>query len=1204
MNVIEPAADQGQRLEALDTARSFIVQAPAGSGKTELLIQRFLALLARVDRPEAVVAITFTRKAAAEMRHRIVAALGSAAGPRPATPHEAHTWNLAREAVARNDRLGWRLAEHPARLRIQTIDSLCAMLVRRMPWVSRMGAALSPVDDAGHLYARAARQTVSLLDAEGTPADVAEAVAVLLAHLDNHFGRVEQLLSVMLGTRDQWIRHVADRGRHRALPDAPAPRGPEAEGDAVTSSDTGASRDAGAAGDNQEPRGPEALRADLESALGEVLESALDRARTGFPERFRDETAALARFAASNLRARNRESTTNQKSATNRESAIDACHEMTGFPEADADSLPFWVGIAEMFLTGQGTRRRSLNVNQGFPATDAGRDAKERLARIDLTPETAESLHELRSLPPPRFDEGQWDVLNALMLLLPVAVEQLRLVFREEGCVDFTEIGIGARTALGRDEAPTDLRRDEAPTDLGRDEAPTDLGRDEAPTDLARSLDDHIMHLLIDEFQDTSQSQYGLLTRLIRDWRPDDGRTLFLVGDPMQSIYGFREAEVGLFLQARKNGVGAVRPVPLALSVNFRSHPRVVDWVNRVLSDAFPASEDFLSGAVTYEPSVAFKDDHPDSRVRFHPFLDRNQEAEAERVVEIIAEAQARRPDGTIAVLVHARSHLAGIVSALRRNGMRFRAVEIDALGDRPVVRDLLSLTRALLHPGDRLSWLSVLRAPWCGFTLTDLEALAGGNAPSAVWDLLQDPARRERLSTDARSRIDRMMPVLANAFALRARLPVRQLVEGVWSEMGGPDCLETRSEREDAAAYLDLLERAQDGLGIPDERVFADDVARLFAPSDIEAAGDVQLLTIHRAKGLEFDTVILPGLGRLPRSEDPRLLMWHEYTRGGRSRLLLAPIRATGGDKDPLYAYLARIESQKRENERTRLLYVAATRARQSLHLLGHAVPDPENDILKPPGSRTLLARIWHAVEPEFMEALKDYEGKDPERDAAAARPRGVPLRRLVADWTPGPAPEDIDFKPPFDPSDPDSDDSGHPTFEWVTELQRRVGIVVHQVLQRMYAPDRLDFDEAMLRTALRQEGLAGERLDEAVSRARSALENTVADARGRWILSLHPGDERELALTTVLNGRAQRYVVDRTFVFEGTRWIIDYKTSAHTGGDLEGFLDNEQQRYRSQLEGYADVLQTLESGPVNLGLYFPMLQGWRTWTYRGNPR
>lgn len=1156
--MVEPAADQQQRLEALDTSRSFIVQAPAGSGKTELLIQRFLALLARVDRPESVVAITFTRKAAAEMRHRIVAALESVAGPQPETPHQAHTWKLAREAVTRNEKLAWRLAEHPARLRIQTIDSLSAMLVRRMPWVSRMGAALRPVDDAGRLYARAARRTVSMLDAEGAPSDVTGAVAVLLAHLDNHFGRVEQMLSVMLGTRDQWMRHVAGRGYRSALSQSSALRGPDPEGDAAAASD------AGATGDTQTPLGPEALRSYLEASLREVVEYTLAAVRDGFPDRFRDETAVLARFAAANLRAKNRAS------------AVDACHEMTGFPGSDAESLPYWMGIAEMFLTGQGSRRQALNVNHGFPPTDAGRDAKERLARIDLEQETAESLHALRTLPPPRFDERQWDVLNALMLLLPVAVEQLRLVFQEEGCVDFTEIGIGARTALGPDEAPTDL---------------------------ARSLDDRIMHLLIDEFQDTSQSQYGLLTRLIRDWRPEDGRTLFLVGDPMQSIYGFREAEVGLFLQARKHGIGPVRPVPLALSVNFRSHPRVVDWVNRVLREAFPLSEDFLSGSVTYEPSVAFKADDPESHVRFHPFLARDLEAEAERVVEIIAEAQARRPDETIAVLVHARSHLAGIVSALRRNGVRFRDVEIDALGDRPVVRDLLALTRALLHPADRVAWLAVLRAPWCGLTLTDLEALAGGDASSAVWDLLQVRARLVRLSPDARSRIDRMMPALTDAFALRARLPVRRLVEGVWTAMGGPDCLETRKEREDADAFLGLLEQAQDGLGIPDEKAFADDVARLFAPSDIEASGDVQLLTIHRAKGLEFDTVILPGLGRLPRSEDPRLLMWHEYARGGRSRLLLAPIRATGAEKDPLYAYIARIETQKRENERTRLFYVAATRARKCLHLLGHAIPDPVNEALKTPSSRTLLARIWHAVEPEFMHALKDCERKEPDRDPAAAKPRGVPLRRLVAGWSPGPLPEDIDFKPLYDPSDPDSDAPGHPTFEWVTELQRRVGIVVHQMLQHMYAPDLLGFSEDRLHTALRQEGLAGEKLDEAVSRALSALGNTVADGRGRWILSRHPRDERELALTTVLNGRVQRYVIDRTFVFEGRRWIIDYKTSAHSGGDLEGFLDNEQQRYRSQLEGYAGVLQSLESGPVNLGLYFPMLQGWRTWTYRGNP-
>ena len=171
----ERVQDQAERLQALDHTQSFIVQAPAGSGKTELLIQRFLTLLGRVNQPEAVVAITFTRKAAAEMRHRVIAALQSASGPEPKSPHEKHTWELAQEALAQNDRLNWRLTEHPSRLRIQTIDSLCATLVRQMPWVSRMGAPPQPEGDLQHVYRQAARRTLAMLDADETRTEVSGA---------------------------------------------------------------------------------------------------------------------------------------------------------------------------------------------------------------------------------------------------------------------------------------------------------------------------------------------------------------------------------------------------------------------------------------------------------------------------------------------------------------------------------------------------------------------------------------------------------------------------------------------------------------------------------------------------------------------------------------------------------------------------------------------------------------------------------------------------------------------------------------------------------------------------------------------------------------------------------------------------------------------------------------------------------------------
>src|SRR5258707_11024673 len=109
------APDRARRERALDPDRSFIVQAPAGSGKTELLIQRYLMLLACVERPEEIVAITFTRKAAAEMRKRIFEAFNRARGtPRPAQAHEARTWELAKAALGANDRLGWKLEENAA----------------------------------------------------------------------------------------------------------------------------------------------------------------------------------------------------------------------------------------------------------------------------------------------------------------------------------------------------------------------------------------------------------------------------------------------------------------------------------------------------------------------------------------------------------------------------------------------------------------------------------------------------------------------------------------------------------------------------------------------------------------------------------------------------------------------------------------------------------------------------------------------------------------------------------------------------------------------------------------------------------------------------------------------------------------------------------------------------------------------------------
>ncbi|MBE0596100.1 MAG: UvrD-helicase domain-containing protein, partial [Desulfuromonadales bacterium] len=731
-----PIADAGQRQAALDPRESFIVQAPAGSGKTELLIQRFLALLAVVERPEAILAITFTRKAAAEMRSRLLEALAAAQGACPEKPHAARTWELARGALANDRRLGWNLAGNPGRLTIQTIDSFNASLVRRMPWLSRLGGMPQVTDDPGALYRRAAERALQGLGRQG---EEGEGISCLLSHLDNRLDHLRDLLVAMLARRDQWGRHLLGR------------------------------------------RGEE-QRASLECALRALVEAELKAACAVIPEAVRIDLAELAPFAAQNL------------VAEGKDGHLARLLDLDRFPVASADDLAVWRGMAELLLTGEGTLRKAVNKSCGFPAdkVEPCLSMKRRMVEVLDWLKTQEgagaALCRVRQLPPVVYETEQWQVLRALAELLPRAVAELWLVFREEGAADFAEIALKAQLALADEEGPSEL--------------------------LLR-LDNRLDHILVDEFQDTSHLQFTLLQILTAGWQPGDGRTLFLVGDPMQSIYRFREAEVGLFLQARRRGLGSFPLRSLQLSANFRSQAGVVDWVNRSFAALFPPAEDAVCGAVPLAPAEAVHPPLPQPAVSIHPFAGRDDAGEAEQVVELVGAALAR-PGETVAILVRSRPHLARLLPALRAAGFPYQAQEIDLLAERPAGRDLASLTRALLHPADRLAWLAVLRAPWCVLTLTDLHALVGGQRHALLPELLADPTALARLSADGRGRAERTGRILAEAAARRGRVGLRPLVEGCWLALGGPAFLDAAA-LDDASRVLELLESLDQGGDLAD---------------------------------------------------------------------------------------------------------------------------------------------------------------------------------------------------------------------------------------------------------------------------------------------------------------------------------------------------------------------------------------------------
>jgi ATP-dependent exoDNAse (exonuclease V) beta subunit len=1101
-----PAPDLAARRRALDPAASFIVQAPAGSGKTELLIQRYLRLLATISNPEEIVAVTFTRKAAAEMRERVLEALGAARdGRAPESEHERSTLELATAALARDAVEGWSLIENPARLRIQTIDSLCAALTRQMPVLSRFGAQPESVEDAKALYLEAARATVGLV--EGDEA-VAQDVERLLVHLDNDAVRIEELLAGMLGRRDHWLRHV--HGRERAA---------------------------------------------LEAALQNERRDALARVCSLLPEPHRDECRALAAYVLGNLGK-----------------------------AAFTDCAEDWTAIAQAFLTREGEWRQRLTKGEGFPAGKPAQPWKDRAAALFAglrgTEPFRQALADMRALPPGQYDEAQWEVLGAMTRLLPRAVAQLKLVFEARGQVDFTEVAQGALLALGDAEAPSDL---------------------------ALALDYRVRHLLVDEFQDTSISQFELVARLTAGWEAGDGRTLFLVGDPMQSIYRFREAEVGLFLRARASGIGSVVLEPVSLSANFRSQSGIVDWVNATFASVLAPREDIGTGSVPYTRSASTRVALPGPAVTVHPFFNGARAAEAAAVAGLAAQARRENAAATVAILVRNRGHLREIVPQLKEAGLRFRAIDIEELGHRPVVQDLVALARALSHAGDRLAWLAVLRAPWCGLTLADLDALAGGDFTRTAWELINDPARIAALSADGRARLERVRDVLRACRDDRSRGSLRQRVAGAWFALSGPACVEDETDLEDAEIFFDYLESHEEAGEIADPLAFGEGLGELYALPDVQADDGLQIMTIHKAKGLEFDTVIVPGLARAPRADDPRMLLWMEQPRErGAADLLLAPIRAAGAKGEPIYDWLQKRESEKARLETGRLLYVAATRARQRLHLLGDVRLEAGEDgapEVGEPGSRTLLSHLWPVVAPVFEEAAR--------RRFAAAAPLGeeeVPagtidqsLRRIASGWTAPAPPARVDWAAP--PEAVRVQDEVE--FSWAGEAARRIGSVVHRWLQRI-ADDGLSSWDVQRVRGLRQtfaddltaRGLPAGDVEAAAERVAAVLERTLAGERGRWLLGSREAAQSELRLTGVVGNEIVTIAVDRTFVDDtGARWIVDYKTSAHEGGDIEAFLDREQQRYRPQLERYAALLKAGGAKAVKLGLYFPLLGGWREW-------
>jgi ATP-dependent helicase/nuclease subunit A len=512
---------------------------------------------------------------------------------------------------------------------------------------------------------------------------------------------------------------------------------------------------------------------------------------------------------------------------------------------------------------------------------------------------------------------------------------------------------------------------------------------------------ERFVHVMVDEFQDTNPLQLELLERIAGD-------RLFAVGDELQSIYGFRHADVRLFRERRARL--AEHGATATLATNFRSHDGLLRALNFAFAPRFDASFTPLV-AGREEPAAVAGDDEP--RVEL-VVVDRAADWEGATLVPPgavppaplwrLAEARllaARvrelldggRPPGEIVLLLRATGDLAVYERALVERGVPTYVIGGRGYWSQQQVRDLVAYLGVLANPRDGIALYTLLASPLVGLSsdgLVQLAAAARASGRDPWWTLTDDPSLPERLDAEDRERVLWLRGWLPWERRNAPRHGLEALIDRALGRTGYDRTLlrmEGGARRLANVRKLMRLAREHEARHGRDLRGFADLVSGLVggadgsgdereseAPVEGEALDAVRVMTIHRAKGLEFPVVCVADLGR----ESPPA--GRDLVRVGRDGRVGIRLRRLGGGRArPAFAYRALVEQQKRGDaeEEARLFYVATTRARERLILSGAVTCDtwPEAKSGAPP-----LAWVGPAFVPDMAE-----------RCAADAEPRTI---------------------------------------------------------------------------------------------------------------------------------------------------------------------------------------------------------------------
>ncbi len=908
-------ADQEARDQALSPKESFHLEAPAGSGKTSVLLARFLTLLARVEAPEELLALTFTRKAAGELKSRVMQLLWEREEPGPtASPHELRLRQLAQQVFARHQD-GAQLKLTPERLPVMTFHSFCAQLLRLAPQEAGvpLDFQLLEENDARWLKQEALEELRRRLSARRPHDPVRQALVRRLVRLNNDWPRLAGELQGLLSRRDSLKEFLELAG---------ASREPEAYLHLL------------------EKRFRVALSPRLKALADGLQASELGENWPQFWQALRD--APLAE----------------------------------NLPEAIPGDAPgdlvSWQAVARALLTKDGDVRKSFTPKLGFPADFDQARWKSLLQALPV--EVGRGLKQCRELTPAGSSPEEAAALQDLVILLGEALDVYGELCSRRRALDF----------------------------IALEQATLRLLTVEDPGDLLLSLDRRLTHLLVDEFQDTSQNQLDLLCRLMAGWQPGEGRTLMVVGDPKQSIYGWRQAKPRLFLESRTGlpcaEAAAIPLTPLLLTTNFRATRTLIAWANEVFGDTVmdrPADGEIKFHAADPGPGAA---EGPRPHLALFTGADdaAARENEARWLARQVAEAVGTLQENeNIGILLFTRTHLPVYLKALHDAGVAAKVREGLKLLKSPVAAHLHNLARALVRPADALAWAGVLRGPWAP---QSLEVLAGvGRTPGDLWP---EKLRRFAEKDEGPGDLRRLAPALLAAQDRVGRRPLAAIIADFLNETGawmGLAAWEGPAGVANGKAYLDLLHAAESGL--PEATFGKADFSlqEAFQPPDPRAQNSpVEVLTVHGAKGLEFTRVFLPYLDWQPlKSEDQAPPFLLEEIPGSPLHGLALARPYLREKQSSLYLLLKNIKHRRVLDETRRVFYVAVTRARQRLTLSAVVKQNQE------PQGESPLSWLWSHYRQELPPPGTETVWPGPEMGvelpvevpASGGEPAGEPL-------------------------------------------------------------------------------------------------------------------------------------------------------------------------------------------------------------------